>query len=63
MAKEKKDSKMISMRISNEVDERINNYCEITGATRTSVMERAVSVFLDRYDEEQEFLKKNMKTG
>lgn len=59
MAKEKDDKRMISFRISNSVDERISKYCKLTGATRTSVIERAVNFYLDDYDREREFLDKN----
>ena len=57
MARPTKDHRSFSMKISTPVFERLNKHCEEACTTKTSVVERALIEYLDKYDREREFLK------
>lgn len=57
MPKQKKDSCPFSIRMATDIYNRMNKYCEDTGMPKTTVIERAIIMYLDDYDETQEQLK------
>ena len=61
MARPTKDYRSFSMKIATPVFERLNKHCEDTGITKTAIIEKAITEYLDNYDKEREFLEKHMK--
>lgn len=51
MAREKKDSKNFTCKFDREIFERLEEYCKLTGQSKTAVVERAVEKYVDeRFD-------------
>ena len=61
MGRPKKDSSPIALKIATPVYNRLNDYCGETGATKTAVIERAITEFLDKSDAERKIVKQHMK--
>jgi len=57
MARPKKDNKAISVRLASDVYERLNDYCERSGQTKTVAIERAITMLIDDYDEKQQIIR------
>lgn len=47
MSRAKKDGVFLNIFIDKKILEELNNYCEITGATKTKAVEIAVTKFLN----------------
>lgn len=51
MTREKKDSKNFTCKFDREIFERLEEYCKLTGQSKTAVVERAVEKYVDeRFD-------------
>ena len=57
MARPKKDNKAISVRLATNVYDRLNDFCERSGQSKTTAIERAIEMYVDEYDSQQEQLK------
>lgn len=51
MPKLKKDSRAFSIRMATDIYDRMEKYCEETSVPKTAVIERAVCMYLDDYEE------------
>ena len=51
MVREKKNSQPLSMRMDQSVFERLKRFCEQSGQSKTTAIERAVVKYIDDYDE------------
>lgn len=51
MAKPKKESVPISMRMDAKLYQRLTDYCEASGQSKTIAIERAVSKYIDAYND------------
>jgi predicted DNA-binding protein len=58
MPRPKKDNHPLSMRIDKNIYERLNQYCEDSGQTKTMAIERALVSYMDDYYQQQDELKK-----
>lgn len=58
MPKPKKDARPFSIRMATDTYNRMDKYCEETGVPKTTVIERAINMYIDDYEEKQEQLKK-----
>lgn len=47
MQKGKKDAKNFTCKLDREIFERLEEFCQISGQSKTSVVERAVGKYLD----------------
>ncbi len=47
MAREKKDSKNFACKLDREVFEKLEEYCELSGQSKTTVVERAIQKYLE----------------
>ena len=56
MPRPKKDNYPLSLRIENNVDDRLTQYCEDSGQNKTLAIERALMVYIDEYYRQQEKL-------
>ena len=54
--KKKKDNYPLSLRIEKNVYDRLTQYCEDSGQTKTLAIERALMVYIDEYYRQQEKL-------
>ena len=61
MARPAKDTHAISLKISTPVYNRLNQHCDDTGITKTAIIEKAITEYLNRYDKERVFIERNMK--
>lgn len=62
MAKEKmKYSHPFSIRMEDSIYDRLTAFCEESGQSKTVAVERAVSMYIDDYEEKQKQLSKNKK--
>ncbi len=56
MARPKKENTPITLRMEQTLYERLNDYCEKSGQSRTLAVERAVKMYIDDYDEKMQKL-------
>ena len=57
MPKPKKDSRAFSIRMATEIYDRMEKYCKETSVPKTAVIERALRMYLDDYEETRKRLK------
>ena len=50
MARPKKDSSPVTIRMEQKVYERLNAFCESSGQPKTTAIERALTEYIDAYD-------------
>lgn len=50
MAKKNKESHPLSIRMENKLYERLNDFCEESGLSKTAVVEKAVNMFIEDYE-------------
>lgn len=60
MPRPKKDQMPLNMRISTTVYEKMVKSCEESGQTRTTAVERALSMYVDDFNKKKKFLEENM---
>lgn len=58
MSKDKKEKTPISLRIETVLLEKLNEFCDNSGQSKTVAIERALSKYIDDYWEEQKLLEK-----
>lgn len=56
MARVKKESKPFSIRMDKLTFDRLNDYCEASGQSKTVAIERAVNKYIDEYDKRMQRL-------
>lgn len=56
MARPKKDNRPMTVRLATPIFERLEEYCEDSGQTKTIAIERALSLYMDDYYEKQRIL-------
>ena len=61
MARAKKENTPTSFRLSTAVYERLEKFCEESGQSKTVAVERAITMYIDDYDEKQAFISKGTK--
>ena len=54
MARQKKDSHPLSIKMDTDTYTRLQEYCEKAGQPKTIAIERAVNMFIDDYNEKME---------
>lgn len=59
MAKKIKESHPLSIRMDKVIFERLNEFCEKAGQSKTVAIERAVSMYIDDYDAKMQKLNKS----
>lgn len=57
MAKDKSNAKSCSLRMDADIFERLEQYCDRTGASKTKVIEIALTTFFNNDDREQQILR------
>lgn len=59
MARPSKDSHAVSIRLESELFDRLNDFCERSGQSKTGAIERALKAYIDNYDEDMKKLNTN----
>ncbi|HAT4201067.1 TPA: CopG family transcriptional regulator [Clostridium perfringens] len=59
MARPKKPSHPITVRIEQNIFDRLNQFCNDSGQSKTVAIERALQMYMDDYDKKQTIIKKN----
>ena len=59
MARPKKNGTYLNVCIETPIYERLVNLCEDAGQTKTIAVERALTAYLDDYDEKQRILRQS----
>lgn len=54
MARPKKPNHPVTVRLEQELYERLNDFCERSGQPKTVAIERALKAYIDDYDEMME---------
>ena len=54
MPREKKDAKMLNIRLNREIHEQLELFCDETGMTKTMAVEKILKHYLDSYFERSE---------
>lgn len=54
MARQKKDGKIVNLYLDRQVVSRLEKYCDETGQTKTTAIERMLAKELDKYFEQPE---------
>ena len=62
MPRAKKDYICLSMKVDADVMRRFNGYCEEVGQTKTLAFERMVTDYINRYEQEKQYLE-TLKSG
>lgn len=57
MARLKKDNHAMTVRLATVVFNKLEEYCEKSGQTKTTAIERAILMYVHDYEEKQEQLK------
>ncbi|WP_294170568.1 hypothetical protein [uncultured Clostridium sp.] len=57
MARAKKESSYVSLKMEKEIADRLNQFLEDSGLTKTKTIEMALNDFMDEYYRKQEILK------
>ena len=63
MSRPKKNGTYLNVCIETPIYERLEALCNDAGQTKTVAVERALLLYLDDYEEEQQLLKEIEKTG
>lgn len=58
MPRIKKDAKILNIKLATPISDRLEQYCEDSGQTKTVAVERALSAFIDDYYAQQKLLSK-----
>ena len=58
MARVKKESTPMSVRMDTAIFERLEGFCKTSGQTKTVAIERAVNKYIDEYEEQMKKLQK-----
>ena len=53
MARPKKENTPTSFRLDTAISERLTRFCEDSGQTKTTAVERALTMYIDDYEEKQ----------
>ena len=53
MAKKIKESHPISIRMEKDIFDRLQQFCEDSGQSKTVAIERAISMYIDDYDDKK----------
>lgn len=53
MAKKLKESQPFSIRMKKTTFDRLEQFCEASGQTKTTAVERALEMYIDDYEEKQ----------
>ena len=59
MARPKKPSHPITVRIEQNIFDRLNQFCNDSGQSKTVAIERVLQMYMDDYDKKQTIIKKN----
>lgn len=62
MARQKKDGTYLNVRIETAIYERLEEFSEESGQSKTFAVERALMAYMDDYEEKQRLLKKLEET-
>lgn len=54
MPRQKKDAKIINVKLDRTIHQRLDQFCEETGMTRTVALERILNQYLDGYFQKPE---------
>lgn len=57
MPRQKKDSKILNIRLSTPISDRLELFCEESGQNKTVAVERALAAYIDDYDKKQALIK------
>ena len=61
MGRPRKDNKALSMRIATPVSDKLDEFCELSGQTKTAAVERAIMMYINEYEKDAAMLKKMKK--
>lgn len=59
MAQKTKESKPFNMRMEIKTYEKLNEFCEISGQSKTTAVERAINMYIDDYNKKWERIEQN----
>ena len=57
MPKPKKDSHPLTLRMDKTTYDRLTDYCEDSGQSKTIAIERAINMYIDEYERKMSILK------
>ena len=60
MPKSKKDTHSFSIRLDKSINNRLEEFCFHSGQSKTKAIERAITMYIDDYDEKQKIINKNI---
>lgn len=58
MPRQKKDAKILNIKLATPISDRLESFCEESGQNKTVAVERALVAYMDDYDEKQALLRK-----
>ena len=58
MPRQKKDNTPLNIRMDKAVSERLIDYCEETGISKTAAVERAVLMYVEDYNNKKDMINK-----
>lgn len=57
MPRAKKDAKVLNIRLATPIYDRMASFCEESGQNKTIAVERALTAYMDDYDQKQTMLR------
>lgn len=61
MARPKKETKAVTIRLPISLIERLEGFCEQSGQTKTIAVERSIGMYIDDYEEKQQLISREIK--
>ena len=58
MAKKIKESQPVSIRMDKAIFERLKEFCEESGQSKSVAIERSINMYIDDYDDKKKLLEK-----
>ena len=58
-----KSSKAVTIRMDSDIYDRLSKYCDDSGQSKTGAIERAVSQFIDAYEDRARILQEATRNG
>lgn len=57
MPRPKKDAKILNIKLATPISDRLESFCEESGQNKTVAVERALTAYMDDYDQKQMLLR------
>lgn len=57
MPRQKKDAKILNIKLASAINEKLERFCEESGQSKTVAVERALIMYIEDYNKKQQIIK------